>query len=460
MSITASSSKPKAAPKSPQLSQKTQDRKKESKPQVNRNTGSGVGGSVGSGRSNLNGNASGTSRVRDSSSVSQEAKQEATSSGSLESLLSGLDQWSESSAQERVQETQSPAGAADPTAAQAGTAEQTPAQSGAADQTADANAQSLSLGQNELLGSGRNSSPEQVTQLQEMLNAQGGQLDVDGKFGPRTEEAVRNFQRENNLEIDGVVGPETQAALNGGDRAQETEAPDAEQRPPAAPGELGQLSLADPNMSPAEQYEHYQRLIEANGGEINTDGATVLGMRGLGTDGQRHDGTSNVGGYDDSFVVLNRDADGNPTVEVFRGATHANQRSSGSSFGPDANGNNITGVAMLAPGNYSVEPHSRNYQGNRGPSYHVRTLEGQGYVPAFRDRNADGTISANERTQAEQGGYQASDILFHAGRNNAPSSIGCQTMPPELMRAFSNAVGFDGFNYTLLDANNSQLPVQ
>lgn len=74
----------------------------------------------------------------------------------------------------------------------------------------------LQLGQGELLSRGRGNA-EKVTRLQEMLNADGGQLEVDGVFGPRTAEAVRNYQREHGLKVDGVVGPETMASLNGGE---------------------------------------------------------------------------------------------------------------------------------------------------------------------------------------------------------------------------------------------------
>lgn len=38
-------------------------------------------------------------------------------------------------------------------------------------------------------------------------------LDPDGVFGPRTEAAIREFQRERNLVPDGIVGPATWAAL-------------------------------------------------------------------------------------------------------------------------------------------------------------------------------------------------------------------------------------------------------
>ena len=37
---------------------------------------------------------------------------------------------------------------------------------------------------------------------------------ADGEFGPRTETAVKAFQRSRNLEPDGLVGPETAQAIN------------------------------------------------------------------------------------------------------------------------------------------------------------------------------------------------------------------------------------------------------
>ena len=54
-----------------------------------------------------------------------------------------------------------------------------------------------------------------VKELQKRLNANGYTLDVDGKFGKKTEEAVRAFQKKNGLKVDGIVGPKTWAALGG-----------------------------------------------------------------------------------------------------------------------------------------------------------------------------------------------------------------------------------------------------
>ena len=52
-----------------------------------------------------------------------------------------------------------------------------------------------------------------VKSLQEQLNQNGFNLDVDGSFGPKTLEAVKQFQKKNNLAVDGIVGTNTYGAL-------------------------------------------------------------------------------------------------------------------------------------------------------------------------------------------------------------------------------------------------------
>ncbi|NJM48600.1 MAG: hypothetical protein HC860_22530 [Alkalinema sp. RU_4_3] len=53
-----------------------------------------------------------------------------------------------------------------------------------------------------------------VAKLQQLLNKQGANIGVaDGTFGPRTKNAVINFQKSRQLLADGIVGPRTWLAL-------------------------------------------------------------------------------------------------------------------------------------------------------------------------------------------------------------------------------------------------------
>ena len=55
---------------------------------------------------------------------------------------------------------------------------------------------------------------EEVRKIQERLKAWGYyDGNVDGIFGPQTEEAVRYFQSKNGLQVDGIAGPATLAAI-------------------------------------------------------------------------------------------------------------------------------------------------------------------------------------------------------------------------------------------------------
>ncbi|MBC6458435.1 peptidoglycan-binding protein [Actinomadura sp. HBU206391] len=56
---------------------------------------------------------------------------------------------------------------------------------------------------------------EGVRVVQKRLNELGSRLVVDGDFGPRTETAVRAFQKKKRLVVDGIVGPKTWAKLFG-----------------------------------------------------------------------------------------------------------------------------------------------------------------------------------------------------------------------------------------------------
>ena len=59
----------------------------------------------------------------------------------------------------------------------------------------------------------KGSKGDSVKLLQELLNKHGFNLTVDGDFGNKTEEAVKQFQKRLNLTVDGIVGSKTFEAL-------------------------------------------------------------------------------------------------------------------------------------------------------------------------------------------------------------------------------------------------------
>ena len=58
------------------------------------------------------------------------------------------------------------------------------------------------------------SSGEEVKRLQKSLNEKGYSLSVDGVFGNKTRDAVKDYQKKNGLSVDGIVGNKTWGSLN------------------------------------------------------------------------------------------------------------------------------------------------------------------------------------------------------------------------------------------------------
>jgi|GEM_PF-1522323 len=106
----------------------------------------------------------------------------------------------------------------------------------------------------------RGSRGDRVHDIQEKLNAHGANLEQDGVFGSRTQQAVRDFQRANGLQVDGIVGPETRAALQNPNATGVDQATAARSTEGLARGDRGQ-AVTD-----------LQQQLNAAGAGISTDG--------------------------------------------------------------------------------------------------------------------------------------------------------------------------------------------
>ena len=95
----------------------------------------------------------------------------------------------------------------------------------------------------------RGATGELVKVLQNELIMSGYELVVDGVFGKKTEEAVKDFQRNNGLTADGIVGPKTWTALGVDFDDYEPETPENPAEPPEdEPGEPGESPEKPPDM--------------------------------------------------------------------------------------------------------------------------------------------------------------------------------------------------------------------
>ncbi|MCW5865683.1 MAG: peptidoglycan-binding protein [Candidatus Eremiobacteraeota bacterium] len=108
----------------------------------------------------------------------------------------------------------------------------------------------------------RGQTSDTVKQMQESLIKAGfgkelGSAGADGKFGPKTEQAVRKFQEKTmgKGRVDGVVGPKTYEALNKGPQAQ------SNAKKPDAAGAQTDATKPGPSAS-ANPQEHLLGLLD------------------------------------------------------------------------------------------------------------------------------------------------------------------------------------------------------
>ena len=149
---------------------------------------------------------------------------------------------------------------------------------------------------------------DNVKALQEALNKQLGRkegqegfLEVDGKFGRGTMDAVKEFQRQKEIGDDGIVGKNTRDALLGREvaKAEKTEQPEQS----AATGET---------LDRYAKYEQHRELLaraiaaEARGEGFDTQVAVAQTIMNYANDKGKNL-TSLVGNRNSAFLSSNKD---------------------------------------------------------------------------------------------------------------------------------------------------------
>jgi hypothetical protein len=262
---------------------------------------------------------------------------------------------------------------------------------------------------------------------------------VEAPFTPALVQRVADVQTRFGLEPDGKIGPRTRPVL-------------AEELTPA----LDAGALWPDGNDPESKYAHYRRLCEAFESDVQWTRPVLLGLRGVRLFGMRTHVVRSEPSYDDAFVLLDAGSPG--TVLEFRGASYPYQTVSRAAVDLDRDGQ--PDVAMIRVGLYLLEPLPQPYHGK--PALCVRTHDGGGKVPCYRDLNHDGYFSPEEMAEALRAQYGvqvvpgvgaiATGILFHPGFDAGMSSIGCQTAPLEMIDVLCRAGRMD---YLLVNASDA-----
>jgi hypothetical protein len=282
---------------------------------------------------------------------------------------------------------------------------------------------------------------ENVSKLQDFLIAKGYMTAEQkstgpGVFGPKTEAALKEFQRDQGLKDDGILGPKTREAMRlpgssqtNQESVKKSSTTEVKNEPPKAQLD-GTKEVPDSKMTTsrsleeqAKLYDKYSKLIPEGKLKEGTNEMNIVGLR-------HHDVSSNkdLRSYDDRFVVMWKDDAGNKRVGVFEGATHTGQKyvkdtklddgSYRAKF-TDVNGDGRSDIAHIKPGTYDFHMGKNEKYGD-----HLRPEQ---KIAAWRDTNQDGKITGAEQDT----NYKATAILFHKGGTEVPKSVGCQTMAPD-----------------------------
>ena len=287
-----------------------------------------------------------------------------------------------------------------------------------------------------------------VSKLQDFLISKGYMTEQQkstgpGKFGPQTDAALKAFQREHGLKDDGIMGPKTRKAMGESSHEVPKKADDSYKKPstdqvrndPPKAQLDGTKEVPDSQLNTGRSLEEQAKLYDKYA-KLVPEGKLKEGTNEMNIVGLRHHDTSksdSLRSYDDRFVVMYKDENGNKRVGVFEGATHTGQKyvkdtqqedGSYKAKFTDVNKDGRSDIAYIKPGTYDFHTGKSDKYGS-----HLRPDQ---KIEAWRDTNQDGKITGDEKDT----NYKATAILFHKGGTEAPKSVGCQTMAPN---------EFDGF---------------
>jgi len=283
---------------------------------------------------------------------------------------------------------------------------------------------------------------ESVAELQTRLNASGAKppLDTDGKFGPKTQDALRTYQKSRDITDTGVLGKTTLGALDASRPAVTPQANTPTTTPEATtPARTnGATNVDTSKMTEAQKYDHYKGLIEQNGGKFKS-GPNERNIISLRTETSTK-ANGGQGVYDDKTAMLWTDKNGGKHVKEYKSNTEPSSRYEGR-YGEDVNRDGRLDLGRMRPGSYEFRTGSSSTLGN--------VLRPTKNMTVDRDTNHDGRFNDGASGSAGQ------SMLFHAGGNSMTGSAGCQTMPPAEYARFwrdLNANGNPGnIGYTLIN---------
>ena len=183
----------------------------------------------------------------------------------------------------------------------------------------------------------------------------------------------------------------------------------------------------------------------AGAGRLKDKKLIVLGVRGLDHHGRVHD-TVAAHQFDDVWIVLRFDE---PSL-ILEASTHPFEKQ-GTRGVPDVDHDGTSDVGMVRPGLYWAK--STTDKIDQAPVFWVNLADDgdSDKLPAWRDTNQDGVVSAEERAFSEAHKHTIDEVLFHVASDDAPKAVGCQVSTRGALRLLHD-VAPRGFEYVLIDA--------